>query len=223
MKCPSHVDWVGLGHKVSVLGTMNSDVTRMLTSIRGNFRSYSGETELAGALLSDVQSQFNKLTAFIQSFFLELTTVASFSKCLAWKLIGRCLGGFFQLMEAVRSEVTSLTEVQSIDNKAHMIWTVLWCHAIVEQFISLDFKGHTSMVHQMTLYMMTEWVAPTQVEKVEDAVGTATKAVADAVKMVNKANDMIEKMKMEMTGYKHSINNLKADLENVKKRYVRAA
>jgi hypothetical protein len=118
-------------------------------------------------LLDNVEIQYNKLVAFIKKFFKELTTVANFPVESAWKLIGRCLGGFFQTMVATCSEIALLQEARTIDT----IWTVLQCHAIVKQFIKLDFNGHTTMVQQMTLYMMTErrlkWLNKLQLWKLD--------------------------------------------------------
>jgi hypothetical protein len=63
---------------------------------------------------------------------MELTTVANFPVELAWKLIGRCLGGFFQTMVATWSEIALPEEARTIDAKAQVIWTVLQCHAIID-------------------------------------------------------------------------------------------
>jgi hypothetical protein len=141
LKCSSYENWVGIGLKTSVLGTITSDVTKFVAGIRGTLQFQAGDTSLAMTLLDNVKFQYKKLVAFIEKFFKELTTVANFPIESAWKLIGRCLGGFFQTMVATRSEIALLEEALSIDTKAQVIWTVLQCHAIVEQFIKLDFKG----------------------------------------------------------------------------------
>ena len=61
-------------------------------------------------------------------------------------------------MVTVWSEVAMMTDLTLDDHKAQMLWTVLRCHALVAELIALDFWGHTVMVQQMTLYMMTERV-----------------------------------------------------------------
>jgi hypothetical protein len=154
-KCSSFDHWIGIGLNTSVAGTITSDVTKFVTGIRGSMRSQSWDTSLAMTLLDNVKIQLNKLVAFIDKFFKELTMIANFSVGSAWKLIRPCLGGFFQAMVAVCSEMALVEEVRTRDAKAQMIWTVLQCRAIVDEFVKLDFKGHTTTVQQMTLYMMT--------------------------------------------------------------------
>jgi hypothetical protein len=145
LKCSSYENWVGVGLKTSVSGTITNNVMKFVSGICGTLRFQSGDTSLAMTLLDNVEIQYNKLVAFIEKFFKELTTVANFPVESAWKLIGRCLvGGFFQTMVATRSEIALLEEAWTIDTKAQVIWTVLQCHAIVEQFLKLDFKGHTT-------------------------------------------------------------------------------
>ena len=124
---------------------MDLDMTKLVLGIQGTLRHQMGNTTLALVLLDNVEIQFNKLTAFIDKFFKELTTVGNFSVNSAWKLIGQCLGGFFQSMVALWLAVALLEEVQTQDHRAQMIWMVLQCHVTIEQFIALDFKGHTTM------------------------------------------------------------------------------
>ena len=139
MKCTNYESWLGVGLKVSFLSTMTADITKFISGIRGTLKFCSGDTLLAGALLDSVESQFAKLATFVEKFYTDLTTVAHFPKESAWRLIGRCVGGFFQTMVPVRSEVAMLEEFRTLDHKAQMIWTVLRCHALVDQFVAVDF------------------------------------------------------------------------------------
>ena len=165
-----------------------------------------------------MESQYSKLTTFIEKFYNELTTVANFPKESAWRLIGRCVGGFFQTMVTVRSEVTMMEEFRTIDHKAQMIWTVLQCHALVDQFVVLDFRGHTTMVQQMTLYMMTERVDPAQMSKMLTVEEAGNKAVVEASKHLKSMSDLLDKVKTEAAGQKRRLDDLKNDLETLKKK-----
>jgi hypothetical protein len=136
----------------------------------------------------------------------------------AWKLIGQYLGGFFQTMVATRSKIALLEEARTMDTKAPVIWTVLQCHAIVEQFIKLDFKGHTTMVQQMTLYMMTERVDPAQMVKQMAAVETGHKAVQDALKLVKQLSDTVDKLKVEAATNKRKLDDVANQMETLKKK-----
>jgi hypothetical protein len=209
---------VGTGLKTSVSGTITSDVTKFVSGIRGTLRFQTGDTTLAMTLLDNVEIQYNKLVAFVEKFFKELTTVANFPVESAWKLIGRCLGGFFQTMVATRSEIALLEDARTIDTKSQVIWTVLQCHAIVEQFIKLDFKGHTTMVQQMTLYMMTERVDPAQMLKQATTVETGHKAVQEALKLVKQLSDTVEKIKTEAATNKRKVDDVANQLDTLKKK-----
>jgi hypothetical protein len=198
LKCPSYESWVGVGLKTSVSGTITSDVTKFVAGLRGTLRFQSGDTTLAMTLLDNVEIQYNKLIAFVEKFFKELTTVANFPVESAWKLIGRCLGGFFQTMVATRSEIALLEDARTIDTKAQVIWTVLQCHAIIEQFIKLEFKGHTTMVQQMTLYMMTERVDPAQMVKHAALAVASQTAVQDALKTVKQLTETLATTKRKV-------------------------
>jgi hypothetical protein len=154
----------------------------------------------------------------MDKFFKELTMIANFSVESAWKLIGRYLGGFFQAMVAVRSEMALVEEVWTRDTIAQMIWTVLQCHAIVDQFFKLDFKGHTTMVQLMTLYMMTEQVDLAQMIKLVTTVEGGRKLVQDALKHVKQLAERVNKMKAELVVSKRKVDDLSNQLETLKKK-----
>jgi hypothetical protein len=100
-------------------------------------RSETGNTSLAITLLDNLAIQLNKLVEFIDKFFKELIMIANFLVDSAWKLIGRCLGGFFQAMVAVRSEMALVEEVRTRDTKAQMIWTILQSILLLSPLVSL--------------------------------------------------------------------------------------
>jgi hypothetical protein len=218
LKCPTYESWVGVGLKTSVSGTITNGVAKFVSGIRGTLRFQSGDTSLAMTLLDNVEIQYNKLVAFVEKFFKELTTVANFPLESAWKLIGRCLGGFFQTMVSTRSEIALLEDARTVDTKAQVIWTVLQCHSIVEQFIKLDFKGHTTMVQQMTLYMMTERVDPAQMTKQAVMVENGHKAVQEALKLVKQLSEAVDKLKVEGAAAKRKIDDVTNQLETLKKK-----
>jgi hypothetical protein len=175
LKCPSHKEWIGSGMGYSYLDRLNESVEIMVKGVRGHFRNSKGDTLVAESLLGLIERQWIRLVSFVERFHTNLIKVAKYPEESAWRLIGRCLGGFFQTMVAVRSEASMLEETTSIDNKSQMIWTVFQCHAIVEQFIAVDFRGHTSMIQQMTLYIMTERVDPTEMATQKTALAEVQK------------------------------------------------
>jgi hypothetical protein len=218
LKSLLYKSWVGLGLKTSVSGTITSDVSKFVAGIRGTLRFQAGDTSLAMRLLDNVEIQYNKLVAFVTKFFKDLTTVANFPVESAWKLIGRCLSGFFQTMVATRSVIALLEEARTTDTKAQVIWTVLQCHAIIDHFMKLEFKGHTTMVQQMTLYMMTEQVDPAQMLKQAVTVENGHKAVQEAVKLVKQLSDTVDKLKGEAATNKCKVDDVTNQLETLKKK-----
>jgi hypothetical protein len=148
--------------------------------------------------------------------------VAKFPVESAWKLIGRCLGGFFQTMVSTWSEIALLQDARTVHTKAQVIWTVLQCHAIMEQFIKVDFKGHTTMVQQMTLYMMTEQVDPFQMIKHAATVEAGHKAVQEALKVAKQLSETVDKLKAEAATTKRKVDNVTNQLETLKKRVNKA-
>jgi hypothetical protein len=112
------------------------------------------------ALLLSAKDQFAKLTSFVNRFYQELTEVAKFSKGPAWLLVGRCVGAVFHEMASIRSRVSMLEEPHKLHAKWKMIWAVLYCHQVVASFLDVWFWGHTSIVREMSLTMLTEHVDP---------------------------------------------------------------
>jgi hypothetical protein len=104
-----------------VLGTITIDVSKFVSGIWGTLRFQSGNTSLAMTLLDNVEIQYNKFVAFVEKYFKELTTVANFPSEFAWKLLGHCLGGFFQTMVSTCSEITLLEDAWILDTKAQVI------------------------------------------------------------------------------------------------------
>jgi hypothetical protein len=121
-------------------------------------------------------------------------------------------------MVATRLEIALLEEARTIDTKAQVIWTVLQCHAIIDQFIKLDFKGHTTMVQQMTLNMITEPVDPAQMLTQAVMVENGHKAVPEAVKSVKQLSDMVDKLKGEAATNKRKVDDFTNQLETLKKK-----
>ena len=89
LKCPNHDMWIGAGDsRVSMQDMLSGEVEMMMNGIHGVLATERGDTFLADELLRNVDKQYHKLINFIESFYKELTTIASFSKASAWKLMG---------------------------------------------------------------------------------------------------------------------------------------
>jgi hypothetical protein len=65
-------------------------------------------------------------------------------------------------MAEARSKVSLIDDPRPLANKAHVIWCVLQCHTIMRSFVSLWFQGHPIIVKEITMFMVTEWVDPSE-------------------------------------------------------------
>jgi hypothetical protein len=89
------------------------------------------------------------------------------------------------MRSAPRAEVARMSGGQDLHSKASLIWAVLRCHRIMQQFIEVKFRGHPAIVKEMTLFMLTERVDPSELGKlltlVKDADAKATAAQKTSV------------------------------------------
>jgi hypothetical protein len=129
----------------------------------------------AHLLLDNVISQFGALCTFIESFYQSLTSVSKFPATRAWSLVGRCVGSIFGLQVKHRSQAALLEETETLSNKAAVIGSVLKCHQVVQEFVSVNFSAHPELVKEMSLFMLTERVDP-------DEVTTLNKALVSSMK-----------------------------------------
>jgi hypothetical protein len=121
---------------------------------------------------------------FVDTFYVELMMVAKFPPLQAWALVGRCVAAVFGLMSPYRAPVALLGDPWRLADKATYIWAVLQCHRVMQKFILLNFRGHPSVVKEMSLFMLTERVGPSEmatlagrVKRAEDAANKATAAL----------------------------------------------
>jgi hypothetical protein len=149
--------------------------------VNGAYSKKIGGGAMARELVLGVQTQWGKLMTCVDTLYIELTVVATFSPAQAWALEGRCVAAVFALMSPYRAQVALLGDPRRLTDKAAYIWAVLQCHWVMHKFILLNFRGHPSVVKEMSLFMLTERVDPLEmvglagrVKKAEDAANRAT-------------------------------------------------
>lgn len=161
--CTTYKEWIGGAE------SFKSEVGELVRGFRGGIRnvilSERGEWSergcaLALELLSGVRDQWSKLVAFIDSFYQLLTDVANFSPGKAWALVGRCVATVFTAMRIHREKVFKMRDDGSTKNRANIIWAMLQCHRVMNDFIKVDFKGHPLIVQAINTFMITERVDP---------------------------------------------------------------
>lgn len=79
-----------------------------------------------------------------------------------------------------------------------MIWAVLQCHRVTGEFAGLQFPGHMAIVKEMSMFMLTEWVDPTELVnilcQVQEVELVATAAKADVKKLSDKFTAQVVKL-----------------------------
>jgi hypothetical protein len=126
--------------------------------------------QLAVNLLSQIIVQLNQMVGFVEQTQLKLTQVAQFSTKACWTLNGRFCGAIFEAMQPFGYRSALIDDGSTLENKASVIWSVLQCHNIFQEFSDLQFEGHTAMVNEMSLFMLTERVDPAELEKIRESV-----------------------------------------------------
>jgi hypothetical protein len=180
--CPSHKTWSISGGMQSFWCQLDCDFEALCKGLMGLIltqgRALSTGDLLAQCLVTALQGHWVKLIAFINSFFRELVLdVAKFREEKAWVLVGQC--------------VACIEDPTSVRNKSVFIWSVFQLQRVMEEFIVFGFKGHPSIVKEMSLFMVTERVDPSEIlgmmSKVSKAEAAAERATAES-KRLTKAN-----------------------------------
>jgi hypothetical protein len=197
--CPSYEMWMSGGTQ-SHWCQLDYDFKAFCTGLTGRIstrgRSIGGGELLAEYLITLMLSHFVKLAAFMNDFYRELVEVAKFRKEKAWILVGQCVACVFESMRPFRSAVTLIEDPTTVQNKSAFIWAVFQSHRVMDEFMLVGFKGHPGIVKQMSLFMVTERVDPSEVlamvSKVSKAEVAADKATAEA-KRLTEANGALKR------------------------------
>eukprot|EP00546_Thalassionema_frauenfeldii_P012806 CAMPEP_0178915254 /NCGR_PEP_ID=MMETSP0786-20121207/11920_1 /TAXON_ID=186022 /ORGANISM="Thalassionema frauenfeldii, Strain CCMP 1798" /LENGTH=86 /DNA_ID=CAMNT_0020588335 /DNA_START=23 /DNA_END=279 /DNA_ORIENTATION=- len=83
-----------------------------------------------------------------------------------------------------------------------MIWAVLQCHHIMEEFLLLKFKSHSAIIKEITMFILTEQVDPDDV----------TQLKAEIKRLKEERNSPTKRLNTHMetfTELKRSFDNLK--------------
>jgi hypothetical protein len=183
--CKSFAQWIGAGGRKAYKDILGERLKHFISGIKGVLDRIPGKPEWvrdARLLLDNIVSQFGALCTFIESFYQSLTSVSKFPTGRAWSLVGRCVGSIFELQVKHRSQSALLEETETLSNKAAVIGSVLKCHQVIDEFISVNFSAHPELVKEMSLFMLTERVDPDEVQTLKTLVGTMKTDVATAKK-----------------------------------------
>ena len=103
---------------------------------------------------------------------------------------------------------------------------MLQCHRVMDEFISFKFQSHPAFVKEMSLFVLTERVDPTQIATVDATVASLRSTVND---MKSKTLHMEDKYGVLKRNYDNLVNDVKMlkqaspSKKRKKKRYGGAA
>ena len=161
-------------------------------------------------LLNEVVTQWSKITTFIQKFYSKLVDYAMFSSTHAWKLVGRCVGAIFNEMRSTRARIAMVDDFETPQNKAAIVWSVLQCHRIMKQFILLKFEGRPAIVRELSLFILTERVDPSEVISLKLKVTAAQERCVTVQSAVNKLTEQHNTLKRNFDNLAQELKVLKA-------------
>jgi hypothetical protein len=108
----------------------------------------------------------------MDEFYKQLTEEANFREDSAWRLVERCVAAIFDSMADYRAHVALIEDPKPLENKAKIMWCVLQCHKVLEGFIVVKFQGHSILVKEITMFMLTERIDPDDLNKMQTKLET---------------------------------------------------
>ncbi len=108
-------------------------------------------------------------------------------------------------MRSFRTRIALLDNLKSLDNKASFIWGVLQCHRSMDEFIKFNLQRHPAFVKEMSLFVLTERVDPSQIVTVNHTVASLKTIVSDMTKKTTHLEAKYDKMKRN---YDNLVNNV---------------
>jgi hypothetical protein len=192
-----------------VKDTLTKHLEDYVKGVEGNLVGSANGNRLAKDLLVKVLFQWHKFCDHIDRFYKELTTVSNFSPKSAYLLIGRSSNAVWSAMRPFRTRIALLDNLKSLDNKASFIWGVLQCHRIMDEFIKFKFQSHPAFVKEMSLFVLTERVDPSQIATVNHTVASLKTIVSDMTKKTTHLDAKYDKMKRNYDNLVNDVAMLK--------------
>ena len=85
----------------------------------------------------------------------------------------------------------------------------------------MDFRGHPTIVKEMSLYMLTEWADPSEIAALRSKVESAEHASAQATKAAKLMETQHTQLKLECAGQKRKYEELKNELKQISLKVAR--
>jgi len=164
-----------------------------------------GGSALSTWCLDRVILQWTGYVSFVEKFYTKLVNVAKFPSDRAWRLVGRCSTSIFLSMRPYRSKNTRLGNLGIASQKATMIWAVLQCHRIMEEFLLLKFESHSAFIKEISMFILTERVDPDDVTQLKADI----KHLKEEKTSLNAHMETFNELKRSFDNLKNKVDQLK--------------
>jgi hypothetical protein len=172
-------------------------------------------------MLNEVKGQWVAFLSFIEDFIQELTSVAKFQKDKAWNLVARCIAALFAEMRAARAGVVLLEQVDTLQAKSAIVWASLQTHRTMNEFGLLHFKGHHTVIKEMSLFMVTERVDPSELASFVDKCAKAEAAGNKAMEVAKKTTMDLKTLENKHETLYRAHGQLKQELATFKEKVAK--
>ncbi len=102
-------------------------------------------------------------------------------------------------MAPYRAPVTMLDEMDDWDARAACVWAVMQCHQVGWAFDLVKYRGHPAVVKEMSLFLLTERVDPSEItactERSKKAEKDASELKNEMAKLKEVANSLNREIK----------------------------
>lgn len=210
--CKQHKQWISSvgGYKTRYKNYLQDFCDAVLKASRNSKYDLSRKAKmLIKELVHEVKNQWNDLSSFIDSFYTSLTEVAHFPPKKVWDLVGRCVGIIFLAMRPYRSEMELMEEGMADTSSGHMLWTVLQCHRIFNEFRKVEFNGHPLIVKEITSFTIEERVNPEDMKKLSAEAG-------EILKENKQLRATIKSLEEKLATATRTLGNLANDIKHLK-------
>ena len=190
----SYEEWIQNGSysvRTKFEKRLSAFVGSVKVAIRGQ-RISSLAKDVAIQMVEESHNHWVKLSQFLDSMYLELTSVAQFRPASAWALMGKCLSGMFDYTDSFRSPVSLVESTNTLMERAAVSWAVLQSHQAMHDLVAAGFKTHPVVVKEISLFMLTERVDPIQMDSLRTDLVKAKKDAADSKKVADAADERVK-------------------------------
>ena len=165
--CPTYAKWQGTTGRDSFQKWFSDKLSGFEKQVYGTIPNDGGPgARLAELLCGQLTQQWGNIARFVDSTYRTLVDGSGFSDKATWALIGRYLAAIFGDMSKYRIPVARL-HPNSRENQIKILWAIVQCHRVVQEFIDMEFNSHPSIVAEIGVFILTERVDPSRISTME--------------------------------------------------------